>query len=281
MSELFGLSPDEVKRLPIKSVEMLLQALTYLITQTKKDPVLRQALRKMINNTFSAAEEEGADGTEGAVTKSISEEDLMTGYKQFLSTLNEATKATKFNYKMLLDLDPTKLMNPFFTQLVTTFQMETLTRMQKQGMLLFLKKLAEIADTNNQIAQALTKIVRTENTITDKEARTVVNTEAPVEESEKKKFEVLLTEAASSTTVAALPTTLQLGTDPKDLDKFSKCIGVLNPSFGGTWEQLKAKVGSMKVIDFLQKADISIEALSKILLQNFPKINKAVVQQLG
>lgn len=283
-AELFGLAPEEIKRLPMKSVEMLLQALQHLIQQTKEDPILRQALRKMINTEFAAAEEETEEGTDEfgepiAATESkneepkepLNEEKIIAGYKHFLSTLNEGAKATKFNYKMLLDLDPTKLMNPFFVQLINTFQMEALTRMQKQGMLLFLKKLAGLADQNPQIAQALNRIVRVENTVQPEAA--------PVEESVVQAYVAILTEA-TSTTVAALPATLQIGTDPKDLDRLAKCIGVENPSLNMKWDELKAKYGKMPISDFLKRANISIDKLANVLTHTFPKINKTVVKKL-
>lgn len=181
-AELFGLPPEDVKRLPLNAVEMLHQALSHLIGETKEDPRLRQALRNMIDHTFISQEdeEEGGELEPEFARESLTTDQILEGYQAFLATLSEGTsKATKFNYKALLDLDPTKLMNPFFQQLVTTFQMEALTRMQKQGMLMFLKKLAELADSNTQIAQALTKIVRVENIATAEKT--------PVAEGEEKK----------------------------------------------------------------------------------------------
>lgn len=285
-AELFGLAPEEIKRLPMKSVEMLLQALQHLIQQTKEDPILRQALRKMINTEFATAEEEEEVGTEGfeepiaaneskeeAPKEPLTEEKIIAGYMHFLSTLNEASKATKFNYKMLLELDPTKLMNPFFVQLVNTFQMEALTRMQKQGMLLFLKKLAELADQNPQIAQALNRIVRLENTAQPEAA--------PVDESVVQEYVAMLTEATTtSTTVAALPATLQIGNDPKDHDRMAKCLSVVNPSLNMSWEDMKKKYGKMPISDFLKRAGINIDKLANVLTHTFPKINKTVVKRL-
>ena len=177
-AELLGLSPEDVKKLPMKAVLLLQQAITHLVSSTKKDPVLRQGLRKLMTLTFDEAEEKSEEEGEKAA---VTEEQVMTVYKDFLSTLTEASKATKFNYKPLLDLDPSKLMNPFFVQLVNTFQMERLTRMQKQGMLLFLKKLAELADTNTLIAQALNRIVRLENIASEQ------GQETPIGESVEKK----------------------------------------------------------------------------------------------
>lgn len=160
--ELFGLSPEEVKRLPIKSVEMLQSALKHLIDATKKEPTLRQALRKMINYEFKEATEEEKVKKESV---EITDEMIIESYKEFVKLLVES-KATKFNYKMLLDLEPNKINNPFFTQLLTTFNLVELTRPQKQGVMLMLKKLAELADTNTSIAQSLNRIIRIENKVT-------------------------------------------------------------------------------------------------------------------
>ena len=274
-SEILGLDPEELKRLPIKALQMLKQALTNLIIATKKDPMLRQSLRKRINAAFSAPEEVlqlPAD----AVTESVETAEFTETYREFLATLSEASKASKFNYKMLLDLEPNKLQNPFFVQLLTTFGMgEDLTRPQKQGVLLFLKKLAEIADVNPQVAQMLTKLVRIEN-ITNAEAA------APVAEGmEKKKLILLLTEA-SSTTVAALPVTLGIDSqNPGALNKLAGVIGETSPTMNMAWKDLVAKFGSMTFYDFLQKADISIDSLASKLVKVFPKVNPTTVKNLG
>jgi hypothetical protein len=60
--------------------------------------------------------------------------------------------------------------------------MVELTRQQKQGVLLFLKKLAELAESNNMIAQALNRIVRTENVTSTEQPAAPEGTppEAPV-----------------------------------------------------------------------------------------------------
>ena len=67
-AELFGLAPEDIKKLPIQSVEMLQNALTNLVSKTKDDPMLRQALRRFINNSFSEIEKEvvGEDEGEGS-----------------------------------------------------------------------------------------------------------------------------------------------------------------------------------------------------------------------
>jgi hypothetical protein len=162
--ELFGLSPDDIKKLPLKSVEALHSALRHLIKRTQDDPQLRQALRKMINFQFKTAEEELAAKEANGEDELSSLPESQT-YVDYLSTLSEAMKAQKFNYKRLLDLDEKKIMDPAFISILNTFQLtELLTRPQKQGVLLFLKKLAELADTNPMIAQALTKLIRIENT---------------------------------------------------------------------------------------------------------------------
>ena len=77
--------------------------------------------------------------------------------------------------------------------------MVELTRQQKQGVLLFLKKLAELAESNNMIAQALNRIVRTENVTSTEQPVAPEGTppEAPVLQKEynMKSFLELYTEA--------------------------------------------------------------------------------------
>jgi hypothetical protein len=152
-SELLGLDPDEVKKLPTKAIEMLATAIRNLLNATEEDPTLRSALRKYVNKVFSNDEE--CEGEECDVQESMS-------YTAFLKSLVEA-KAQRFNYKNLLEIDPTKITNPFFVQLIQTFELTDITRQQKQGVLIFLKKLAEVASTDNTIANALNRIIRTEN----------------------------------------------------------------------------------------------------------------------
>ena len=171
--ELFGIPEAELKKLPMVAVNAMKKALDHIMGETRKDPQLRSAAKRMINRLFSKAEKEAdipkkenLETTEEVVT----EAQVLESYKEFLAVLSE-TRALKFNYKMLLDLEPNKIMNPFFVQLLNTFNMVELTRQQKQGVLLFLKKLAELAESNNMIAQALNRIVRTEN---------VTSTEQPV-----------------------------------------------------------------------------------------------------
>lgn len=162
--ELFGLSPEDVKKLPLKSLEALQSALRHLIKRTQDDPILRQALRKMIQFQFKQAEEEVDGKKNKSDDETYTNESVDVNYVGFLSTLSEAAKAQKFNYKRLLDLDEKKIMDPQFVAILNTFQItELLTRPQKQGVLIFLKKLAELADTNPMIAQALTKLIRLEN----------------------------------------------------------------------------------------------------------------------
>jgi len=156
-SELLGLDPAEVKRLPTKAIEMMASAVRNLLQATEDDPMLRSALRKYVNKLFTKPED--GDGTEDGMNESAIDQ-----YKAFLKCLVEA-KAQRFNYKMLLDIEPTKVTNPFFVQLLQTFELMELTRLQKQGVLVFLKKLAELADGNPIIANALNKIVRVESFI--------------------------------------------------------------------------------------------------------------------
>lgn len=225
-AELFGLSPEEVKRLPLKSVEMLQQALHHLIAKTKEDPVLRQALRKMINNEFSKAEEDAnEDGIpdseqEGEADESVDEavkltdEGILGAYRQFLASLTEA-KAMKFNFKMLNDIEPGKITNPFFVQLLTTFGLLETTRQQRQGVLMFLKKLAELAGANNQIAQALNRIVRIEAT-----------QEQPVaEEGLTEEQENMLMENVFSTTMTPNSLLADLGIPKAKANEFAEVLG--------------------------------------------------------
>ena len=158
--ELFGITPDVMKKLPLKAVEAFQQALRHLIGRAMEDPVLRQGLKRLI--TAEVAHEMKAE--EQAEQAPMKEEKESESYIEFLNQLSEATKATKFNYTKLLDIDDKKIVDPAFVSLMTTFGLnDTLSRMQKQGVLIFLKKLAELASSNPQIAQALTKLVRIEN----------------------------------------------------------------------------------------------------------------------
>jgi len=163
--ELFGIPEAELKKLPMVAVNAMKKALDHIMGETRKDPQLRSAAKRMINRLFSKAEKEadvpkkeGLENTEEVVT----EAQVLESYKEFLTMLSE-TRAIKFNYKMILDLEPNKIMNAFFVQLLNTFGLTDLTRQNKQGVLLFLKKLAELAENDNLIAQALNRIVRTEN----------------------------------------------------------------------------------------------------------------------
>ena len=178
--ELFGITPDVMKKLPLKAVEAFQQALRHLIGRAMEDPVLRQGLKRLI--TAEVAHEMKAE--EQAEETPMKEEKETESYVEFLAQLSEATKATKFNYTKLLDIDDKKIMDPAFISLLTTFGLvDSLSRMQKQGVLIFLKKLAELASSNPQIAQALTKLVRIEN---------AVATEVPpVQESKKEVKDVV------------------------------------------------------------------------------------------
>ena len=158
-AELLGLNPEDVKRLPTKAIEMMASAVKNLLQATEEDPLLRSALRKYVNRLFSTPEEE----CEGEECMDEFRESKET-YSEFLKRLTEA-KAQRFNYKMLLDIEPTKIMSPVFMQLLQTFELTELTRLQKQGVLIFLRKLAELADNNPMIANALHKIIRTENVL--------------------------------------------------------------------------------------------------------------------
>lgn len=160
-AELFDLDPDEIKRLPMKAIEMLDKALKNLLKATDEDPMLRSALRKYVNKLFTKKAEKDEKGKDIKEGVELTEEQLMDEFKSLL-TIFEA-KATKFNYKIFLDIEPNKIMNPFFVQLLNTFGLVDLTRQQKQGVLLFLKKLAELSEGNPMIANALNKIVRLEN----------------------------------------------------------------------------------------------------------------------
>jgi len=182
--ELFGIPEAELKKLPMVAVNAMKKALDHIMGETRKDPQLRSAAKRMINRLFSKAEKEADTPKKESVENTeevVTEAQVIESYKEFLAVLSE-TRAIKFNYKMLLDLEPNKIMNPFFFQLLNTFNMVELTRQQKQGVLLFLKKLAELAESNNMIAQALNRIVRTENVATEQPAGETPAVEpAPVE----------------------------------------------------------------------------------------------------
>lgn len=86
---------------------------------------------------------------------------------------------------------------------------------------------------------------------------------------------------ASSTTVAALPITLQLGNSPERKQLLADILGMLSPSIHTTWDELVRKYGGMPFYDFLQKADISMDEFGKLLVKYFPSINTNVISQLG
>lgn len=265
-AELFGLSPEEIKKQPTKAAEMIKSAITYLITKTESYPALRQALRTMVKARFTEDEESEAKAKSGKVVKES------TDFREFLSSLQEASKATKFNYKMLLDLEPNKLQNPFFVQLMTTFGMnENLTRPQKQGVLMFLKKLAEIADGNPQVALMLTKLVRIES---------IAPEAAPIAESIESQVVQMLSEA-SATTVAALPITLGVTNTVGALERLSGVFADLNPKMDMPWKDIVNKYGTMTFADFMKKTGISIEKLATGLVKVFPKINVNTVKNLA
>ena len=236
-SELFGLSPEDIKRLPIKSVEMLHQAIQHLIAKTKKDPVLRQRLRLMIDEEFDKAEEEveGEGGDRGAGKGmgrgmregvEITEELVLESYKNFLNQISES-KAQRFNYKLLLDLEPTKINNPFFNQMLQTFQLVDLTRPQKQGVLLLLKKLADIAEGNPQIAQALNRIVRLESQMEQPIEEEPMFRESQ-DEDEKKNCELII-EGILTTSLTPATLLADLGIAQNKKDEFaSSLLGYAN-----------------------------------------------------
>lgn len=88
-AELFGLTPEGIKRLPIKAIEMLQQALKHIINATKKDPALRQALRRMINSEFEEIEDEEFEKEHPAKNKE-DKGDVLESYRHFLKALTEA-----------------------------------------------------------------------------------------------------------------------------------------------------------------------------------------------
>lgn len=256
--ELFGLNPEDVKKLPIQSIEMLQKALVNLISKTKEDPMLRQALRRFINNAFTAVEKEEVDGKK-AVKESVEEEadDMLEeqklSYKEFVQQLTETAKAQKFNWKRLLDIDERKIQDPVFTSLLLTFGLEeSLTRPQKQGVMLFIKKLAELASTNQQIALALTKLVRYENITVDE----------PVMESEVKKKSSELDSLMEGITTAELSFQLPKREDAISFNEYLKKIGIqkqigLNNStlaqYISVIEEITAKSDAKDIMTYITK----------------------------
>jgi hypothetical protein len=262
--ELFGLSPEDIKKLPLKSVEALHSALRHLIKRTQDDPMLRQALRKMINFQFKTAEEELANEENRDPAVDDLPESLET-YADYLSTLSEAMKAQKFNYKRLLDLDEKKIMDPAFLAILNTFQLnELLTRPQKQGVLLFLKKLAELADTNPMIAQALTKLIRIENTTNEVPAAPAEGMKESVDDDGlavlTEAYEVLLEGIADSeVSPSSLLLTFGIGTaDTAKKDAFAAMVFKYDAKFMEknadktiTWKTMEAAFAHNKA--YLQK----------------------------
>lgn len=152
--ELFDIDQSDVKTLPIKAITILHKALLNILTHADDVPGLRQALRKVINLEINQSEKKE--------NSELSEQTLIKVYKEYINQLSEA-KASRFNYKIINDIEPNKVMNPFFVQILTTFDLLELNRQQKQGILYFLKKLAELADNNPTIAQSLNRIIKIEN----------------------------------------------------------------------------------------------------------------------
>lgn len=157
--EFFGIDPELIQKLPTQSVELFHQALIHLLSVAKDDPRLMQALRTMIRNQVKSAEKQ----VMGDETEEQKNESIVTSFKDTMNEIITEAKAMRFNYKILLDIDPNKINDPQFIALLNSFDLLGLSRMQKQGVLLLLKKLAEIADVNPQIALALTRIVRIES----------------------------------------------------------------------------------------------------------------------
>ena len=166
--ELMGFSDEELKVFPINTLKALQKGFRNLIDKIKDDPKLKGMLRTIINRIFDSTVKEEAEknikkeSIEGKDVV-ITEEEILDNFKDFLTLLSEA-KAYRFNYKMIKDIEDGKINAPMFVQLLNTFDLfENTTRPQKQGILLFLKKLSELAESNVQIAQALNRIVRLEN----------------------------------------------------------------------------------------------------------------------
>jgi hypothetical protein len=234
--ELFDIDPELMQQLPMKSVELFQHALVNLLSIAKDEPKLMQSLRQIIRRQVKAAEEEVI----GEPTEDQKNESTIASFKDTMNEIITEAKANRFNYKVLLDIDPNKINDPQFILLLNSFDLLGLSRMQKQGVLILLKKLAEIADVNPQIAMALTRIVRLE--ATKKE---------PVQESIQEIHE-MLTEAFATTTLSATdkvdlkaaiekelgdtillsstPTALQLSaitTKAKSKDKLAKIVDIL------------------------------------------------------
>lgn len=158
--EFFGIDPELMQQLPMKSVQLFQQALIHLVSATQENPMLRQALRQMIKNQIKVAEQEV---DEGEVPPELTKESIITSFKETMKQITEA-KIARFNYKVFLDIDPSKINDVQFVSLLNSFDLLALSRMQKQGVLLLFKKLAEIAEQNPMIAQALNRIVKLEAT---------------------------------------------------------------------------------------------------------------------
>jgi len=152
-AEILGLAPERLKALPLKAIEALHDGLVFLLKKMKEDQILRQRFRKFINDEFKKAEEEA---NEAPVKEEVEIEDE--------EVLTELVKAQKFNWKRLLDIDEKKVFDPIFVGILNSFDLtDQLSRIQKIGVMVFLKKLASLAENNPQIAQALNRIIRFEN----------------------------------------------------------------------------------------------------------------------
>ena len=77
-TELFGLSEDELKKLPLVAVNTIKKALDHIMGETKKDPQLRAAFKRAITRMFVDAEKktdkdvkESIENTEEIVTEEM------------------------------------------------------------------------------------------------------------------------------------------------------------------------------------------------------------------
>lgn len=109
-AELFGLSEEDLKKLPIKAVEMFHSALKYLLNATEKEPRLRSALRSMINTQF----EEMEDEEENEKEKMKESFDFISTFNSFLKQLTENVSLTQMD--KLADTDADTLNTSLYTK---------------------------------------------------------------------------------------------------------------------------------------------------------------------
>ena len=183
--ELFGLDPEEIQKLPIKSVEMLQQALQFLIQKAKEDPTVFQALRKLIRNAGNEVEEANPEAEEDLLSvdgerrgkrnfRESKEEVVIDQFKSLLSELSEGkqtlTEAT-INYKALSTMKATMAKkSASFKMFLDAFNLsiEGMTTQQLQGAVMFANQIGQQVIDNPELKAKFATLFTAEKAVQKK-----------------------------------------------------------------------------------------------------------------